>query len=178
MKLTTDYVEHVTAVPELLDRIDGPVAPVTPDGAYDADVVGDEIVGRHSESDVIIPIRPTSVISESGASRHDAYLRTIKRNGWIEWQRRSGYCQRSLVETAMFRYETITWTAASRPDSVQSRDGGENWPRSPERDGQARFVSNKCRTKKLGSYLELFIHQLVATVCQFRKVVVTSNWSS
>src|SRR6202790_4760481 len=41
--LTTDEVGDVTAVPDLLDQIDGSVASVTGDGAYDADVVYDEI---------------------------------------------------------------------------------------------------------------------------------------
>jgi hypothetical protein len=30
-----------------------------------------------------------------------------KRHGRIGWQRRSGYCRRSLVETAMFHYKII-----------------------------------------------------------------------
>ena len=80
---------------------------MTGDGAYDADVVYDEITRRHPEADVIIPPRATAVMSESGTTRRDAHLRTIERHGRMGWQRRSGYCRRSLVETAMFRYKTI-----------------------------------------------------------------------
>ena len=107
VELTTDEVGDVTTVPDLLDQIDGAVASVTGDGAYDADVVYDEITRRHPEADVIIPPRSTAVMSESGTTRRDAHLRTIERHGRVEWQRRSGYCRRSLVETAMFRYKTI-----------------------------------------------------------------------
>jgi hypothetical protein len=39
----TDDVGDITAVPDLLDQIDGSVASVTAAGAYDADVAYDEI---------------------------------------------------------------------------------------------------------------------------------------
>jgi DDE family transposase len=106
-ELTTDDVGDITAVPDLLDQIADSVASVTGDGAYDADVVYDEISQRHPEADVIIPPRSTAVISESGTTRRDEHLRTIEKHGRIGWQRRSGYCRRSFVETAMFRYKTI-----------------------------------------------------------------------
>jgi Transposase DDE domain len=107
VELTTDDVGDITMVPDLLDQIDGSVASVTGDGAYDADVVYDEITRRHPEADVIIPPRLTAVVSESGTTRRDAHLRTIERHGRHGWQRRTGYYRRSLVETAMFRYKTI-----------------------------------------------------------------------
>ena len=71
------------------------------------DLVYDEIARRHPEADVIVPPRSTAILSESGTTQRDAHLRTIKKHGRIGWQRRSGYCRRSLVETAMFRYKTI-----------------------------------------------------------------------
>ncbi len=107
MELTTDDVGDTTAVPGLLDQIDSTVASVTADGAYDADVVYDEISQRHPETDVIIPPRSTAIVSESGTTRRDEHLQTIEKHGRIGWQRRSGYCRRSLAETAMFRYKTI-----------------------------------------------------------------------
>ena len=107
VELTTDDVGDITAVPDLLDQIDDTVASVTGDGAYDADVVYDEILRRHPDADVVIPPRSTAIISESGTTRRDAHIRTIEKHGRIGWQRRSGYCKRSLVETAMFRYKTI-----------------------------------------------------------------------
>ena len=107
VELNTDEIGDVTEVPDLLDQIDGSVASVTGDGAYDADAVYDGIMRRHPEADVIIPPRSTAVMTESGTTRRDEHLRTIERNGRIGWQRRSGYCRRSLVETAMSRYKTI-----------------------------------------------------------------------
>ena len=107
VELTPDDVGDITAVPDLLDQIDGSIASVTGDGAYDADVIYDEIERRHPEADVIIPPRSSGVVSESGTTRRDAHLRTIEKHGRIGWQRRSGYGRRSLVETSMFRYKTI-----------------------------------------------------------------------
>jgi Transposase DDE domain len=107
VELTTDDVGDITAVPDLLDQIDGSVASVTADGAYDTDVVYDEVSRRHPDADVVIPPRSTAVVSETGTTRRDEHLRTIEKHGRIGWQRRSGYCRRSLVETAMFRYKTI-----------------------------------------------------------------------
>jgi hypothetical protein len=107
VELTTDEVGDVTAGPDLLDQIDGPVGSVTGDGAYDADLVYDDITRRHRQADVIIPPRSTAVMSESGTTRRAAHVRTIERHGRMGWQRRSGYCRRSLAETAMFRYKTI-----------------------------------------------------------------------
>jgi hypothetical protein len=107
VELTPDDVGDITTVPELLDQIDGSVVSVTADGAYDADVVYDEISRRHPEADVIIPPRSTAVVSESGTTRRDVHLRTIERHRRIGWQRHSGYCERSLVETAMFCCKTI-----------------------------------------------------------------------
>jgi hypothetical protein len=91
VELTPDDVGDITTVPELLDQIDGSVASVTADGAYDADVVYDEISRRHPEADVIIPPRSTAVVSESGTTRRDVHLRTIETHGRIGWQRHSGY---------------------------------------------------------------------------------------
>jgi hypothetical protein len=107
VELMPDHVGDITAVPDLLDQVDGSVAPVTGDGAYDADLVYDEIARRHLEADVIVPPRSTAILSGSGTTRRDAHLRMIEKHGRIGWQRRSGYCRRNLVETAMFRYKTI-----------------------------------------------------------------------
>jgi hypothetical protein len=59
VELTTDDVGDITAVPELINQIDGSVASVTADGAYDADLVYDEFSRCHPDADVIIPPRST-----------------------------------------------------------------------------------------------------------------------
>lgn len=39
--------------------------------------------------------------------RRDRHLQTIAQRGRLGWQRATGYGRRSLVETAMFRYQTL-----------------------------------------------------------------------
>ena len=52
-------------------------------------------------------LRATSVAGETTTTQRDQHLAMIDEHGRMGWQRRSGYNQRSLVETAMFRYKTI-----------------------------------------------------------------------
>ena len=81
---------------------------MTGDGAYDGQAVYDEVAKRHPEAAVIIPPRSTAVSSETASTQRDKHLETIARHGRIGWQRSSGYSRRSLVETAMYRYKTIS----------------------------------------------------------------------
>jgi transposase len=108
VELTPDDVGDVSEVPDLLDEIDAEVASVTADGAYDGETVYDAVAERHPSATVIIPPRATSVAGETTAIQRNQHLAMIDEHGRMGWQRRSGYNQRSLVETAMFRYKTIT----------------------------------------------------------------------
>jgi len=82
------------------------VGSMTGDGAYDGQVVydalGNVIRSRcHHPASIDRPfrakVRPHSATSISRQSQARA----------SGWQRSSGYCRRSLVETAMYRYKTI-----------------------------------------------------------------------
>jgi hypothetical protein len=69
---------------------------------------------RWPSATVIIPPRAISVASETTATP-DQNLAMIDEHGRMGWQRGSGYNQRSLVETAMFRHKTIIgWRLQSR----------------------------------------------------------------
>ena len=107
VKLTADDVGDVSMIPDLLDQIEGPVASMTGDGAYDGQVVYDAVTQRHPAAAVIILPRSTAVPSETPTSQRDQHLQTIAEHGRVNWQRGSGYCRRNLVETAMYRYKTI-----------------------------------------------------------------------
>jgi transposase len=106
-ELTPDDVGDVTEVSDLLDQIDGEVASLTADGAYDGESVYDAVVERHPEAAVIIPPRATSVANEAATTQRDRHIAEIAKHGRLGWQRRSGYTRRSLVETGMYRYKTI-----------------------------------------------------------------------
>ncbi len=105
--LTVDDVGDITALPDLLDQVDGPVDAVIADGAYDGQPVYDAVMARHPEADVIIPPCSTAVPTETAASQRDRHIKGIEEHGRRGWQKRTGYGRRSLVETAMFRYKTI-----------------------------------------------------------------------
>ena len=107
VELTPDDVGDVSALPDLLDQIEGSVGSVTADGAYDGDAVYDAVLQRHPAARVIIPPRSTAALSKGGTRQRDEHLRMIEKHGRLGWQRRSGYSRRSLVETAMYRYKTI-----------------------------------------------------------------------
>jgi hypothetical protein len=77
------------------------------DGAYDGEVVYDVVADRHPEAAVIIPPRATAVPSEKTATQRDRHIAETEKHGRVGWQRRSGYNRRSLMETGMYRYETI-----------------------------------------------------------------------
>jgi transposase len=102
-----DDVGDVSEVPELLDQIDGDVASLTADGAYDGEAVYDAVAERHPEATVIIPPRATAIPSETTTTQRDRHLAAIAKRGRIGWQGSSGYNRRSLAETAMYRYKTI-----------------------------------------------------------------------
>lgn len=105
--LTADDVGDVTALPDLLDQVEGSVAAVIADGAYDGQPVYDAVAARHPEAAVIIPPRSTAVPTEAEASQRDRHIKVIGEHGRRGWQKQTGYGRRSLVETAMFRYKTI-----------------------------------------------------------------------
>jgi transposase len=106
-ELTPDDVGDVTEIPHLLDQIDGEVASVTADGAYDGEAVYDAVAEHHPEAAVIIPPRATAVPNGTTTTQRDRHIAEIARHGRMGWQRRSGYTRRSLVETGMYRYKTI-----------------------------------------------------------------------
>jgi hypothetical protein len=105
--LTPEYVWDVSEIPQLLDQIDVDLASMTADGTYDDEEVCGSVADRHPGSTVIIPPRATAVASDATATQRDQNIATIAKHGRMGWQRRSGYNRRSLIETAMFRYNTI-----------------------------------------------------------------------
>jgi hypothetical protein len=114
---------------------------------------------------VIIPPRSTAVMSESGTTRRDAHLRTIERHGRIGRQRRSGYCRRSLVETAIFRYKTIIGRrlhARTLPNQkTEARTGCAVLNRMTSLGMPVSVASNRPRTRRVGAARQFFMHQRV-----------------
>jgi hypothetical protein len=106
-ELTPDDVGDVSVLPELLGQIDGDVASMTADGAYDGEAAYSAVADRHPAAAVVIPPRSTAVPSHTTTTQRDRHLAAIAEHGRIAWQRSSGYSHRSLIETAIYRYKTI-----------------------------------------------------------------------
>jgi hypothetical protein len=94
----------------LLDQMDGPVASLTGDGAYDSDNVYAEVAARNANAAIIVPPRANAVPSgaaETIPTQRDAHLRCITERGRMGWQRASGYNNRALVEADVSRWKRV-----------------------------------------------------------------------
>jgi Transposase DDE domain len=124
VELTTSEVDDASRVGPLLDQVDGPIASLTGDGAYDrADVYG-AVAERHPEAAVVVPPRRDAVPSaaaETEPTRRDGHLRCIAERGRLGWQKASGYNRRALAEAAVSRYKRVIGGALrSRTDRRQA----------------------------------------------------------
>jgi hypothetical protein len=102
-------------LPKLLDQLnaelpDVPVGEVSADGAYDTKDSYEAIAGVGAKP--IIPPRKGAKIWQHGNSKaerlpRDQAVRRIRKVGRKQWKREAGYHQRSLSETAMFRFKVL-----------------------------------------------------------------------
>lgn len=110
-ELTTDDVGDPTALPDLLDQIDGTVAKFIADGAYDGSPTRDLPATRLGEIvEVIIPPPKTAAQSPQSAlvpTVRDRHIAEIETRGRMAWQKSTGYNQRSRIETQMGRWKAV-----------------------------------------------------------------------
>lgn len=102
-------------LPRLLDQLNTelpnvPIAEASADGAYDTRDSYEAIANAGAIP--IIPPRKGAKIWQHGNTKaerlpRDQALRRIRKVGRKQWKREAGYHQRSLSETAMFRFKTI-----------------------------------------------------------------------
>lgn len=109
--LTMDDIGDPTALPGLLDQVDGPVARFLADGAYDGDPTSDLLAARfESMIEVTIPPPKNAILSSNAGQNptaRDCHVAAIAARGRMAWQKASGYNQRSRVETLMGRWKGI-----------------------------------------------------------------------
>jgi hypothetical protein len=138
--VTDAGVSDAETVPALLEQVDNPIESAAGDGAYDRQVVYDALEGRSARA-VVPPRRDAKIQRHGNTSRprlaRDENLRRIRKVGRAAWKQESGYHERSLVETAMFRMKTVFG------DGVASRSPGQ----------QATEVGIRCRA------LNIMTHQ-------------------
>jgi hypothetical protein len=109
-RLTDPDVGDITAVPGLLATVEGSIASVIADGAYDGASVYRAAFLRQRDPppDIVIPPRKSSVVGGDKAdtsTARDRHVRYIAQNGRMAWQKATGYGRRSLVETTIGRYK-------------------------------------------------------------------------
>ncbi len=94
----------------LLDRIDGPIASFTADGAFDREDVYEAVAARCPDAPVVVPPRSNAAPSETAETaptQHDRHLQVIAERGRSGWQRASGYGWRALVESDIARWKRV-----------------------------------------------------------------------
>src|SRR5215212_3392166 len=108
--LTDKDADDGSQVGPLLDQIDGAVASVTGDGAYDRDDVYAEVAARHPAAAVVVPPRANAVPSqtaETAPTPRDRHLQATTEHGRMAWQKASGYNWRALVEADIARWKRV-----------------------------------------------------------------------
>jgi hypothetical protein len=76
-ELTPDDGGDVSVLPELLDHIDGDVASMTADGAYDGETAYRAVADRHPAAAVVIAPRVTAVPSHTTTTQCDRHIAAI-----------------------------------------------------------------------------------------------------
>ena len=103
--LTTDDVGDPTALPDLLDQVDGPVDLFLADGAYDGEPTSNVLAARFGLMiEVTIPPPKNAILSPYAAkdpTARDCHVAEIAARGRMAWQNATGYNQRSRGETLM-----------------------------------------------------------------------------
>ena len=92
---------------DLIEAVEGDIASLVGDAAYDTVAVYDAAGARGAK--VVVPPTRTAVVSRR-RPRSAARDRTIKRVedvGRRQWKKESGYHQQGTVENAFYRYKTI-----------------------------------------------------------------------
>lgn len=109
--LTQDDVGDRTALPDLLDQVDGPVDLFLADGAYDGERTSDLLAARFGFAiEVTIPPPRNAILRPNAAkdpTARDRHIAEIAARGRMVWQKATGYNQRSRGETLMGRWKTV-----------------------------------------------------------------------
>ncbi len=110
--LSTAGVSDAEMVEPMLTQIEEPIERVTADGAYDKRAVYTRLQARAPNAAMVIPPRHNARIWQHGNTHappqpRDETVRLIRAHGRRKWKADSGYHQRSLAETAVFRFKTI-----------------------------------------------------------------------
>ncbi len=112
--LTKGHADDAAQVPALLGQVEGVIASVTADGAYDGEPTYAAAAARqrHPPPEVVVPPRASAVPSLDGGnggiqSPRDRHIQLMAERDRMGWQRATGYGRRNHAETAMARYKHL-----------------------------------------------------------------------
>ena len=110
--LSEGNADDAAQVPALLGQVNGSIASVTADGAYDGEPVYRACAARQPDPppEVVIPPRASAVPSTDKLERQtprDRHIRLVAEKGRMGWQRATGYGRRNHVEPAIGRYKHL-----------------------------------------------------------------------
>jgi len=98
-------------LPDLLDQVEGEIAQVSADGAYDSHGCHEAIAGRNARA--TLPPRDGAVRWGDDHPR-DAILREIEAKGLDGWQNESGCQRRRIAENMLYRLKQLGDRLSSR----------------------------------------------------------------
>ena len=104
VEVTTPEWTDGAIFPGLLEQIEGDLAQVDGDGAYDRRSVYDTALERGAK--VAVPPRENAVPWEDHHPRTQAVV-VITEKGWAEWKKGVGYHRRSLAENGIYRLKQL-----------------------------------------------------------------------
>lgn len=109
--LTEAGVDDAEAGKQLLNETPGEIEHISGDGSYDKRKFYDAC-SKHGIKRISVPPRRNAKIWQHGNSKEaalprDQNLRRMRQIGRKQWKVEAGYHQRSLVETAVFRFKII-----------------------------------------------------------------------
>lgn len=96
----------------MLKQIDNALASVSGDGTYDAEAVYEAIAARNPKRRTKVIISPpknaqVNPVPSPAPQDRNRHIKSIDRMGRREWEKKSGYSKRSLVENSVYRYKAI-----------------------------------------------------------------------
>ncbi len=105
--LTEATVDDATTALDLITAVEGTLASVTADAAYDTVAVYETARARNAT--VVVPPVRTANVSRHGprSAARDRTIRSVKRLGRRRWKKASGYHRQARAENAFFRYKSI-----------------------------------------------------------------------
>ncbi len=104
--LTEATADDATTAVTLISAVDGGLATVTADGAYDTIAFYETAAARGAT--VVVPPNKTAQVSRRRlSSARDRTIKRVKRIGRRRWKKEVGYYRQARVENAFFRYKSI-----------------------------------------------------------------------